>query len=76
MSYEGSFGQKCHQISDAIHEKCVGCVYGADDYGRTLCRHPSHPGTVGGAGTEWALNCDHYRTDGKRGRVVTTTIRE
>ena len=60
MTYEGSPGQRFHQQAEAIYNHCTQCHYGKEDYGRAICRYPNHPGNVGGAGTEWALNCDHF----------------
>lgn len=43
-----------------IKKHCLGCANGLLRHSRVLCRHWTHPGYVGGCGTEWALHCTHY----------------
>lgn len=62
--------------SEKIHAKCIGCIFGYDDLGRTRCTYWTHPGYVGGVGTEWALTCGDYQPDNKKGRIEVRLVRE
>jgi len=47
-------------VSERIHAKCRQCMWGEAEGTSTICGFPTHPGHVGGCGTEWALNCDDF----------------
>ena len=59
MTKEVSYGEARKELSDKIKSKCSSCYFGRKN-GKVSCRHSSHPGIVGGFGTEWALYCNHY----------------
>ena len=59
MTKEVSYGETRKELSDKIKRKCSSCYFGRNN-GKVSCQHPSHPGIVGGFGSEWVLYCDHY----------------
>lgn len=60
MTKNLSPGEKMQRMADAIETRCRSCVYGRDE-GRVVCGYPTHPGVVGGLGSEWVLRCEHYQ---------------
>lgn len=59
MNKEISYGEEVKERSDRIKRKCLSCYFGRSN-GKVSCQHSSHPGNVGGAGSEWVLYCEHY----------------
>lgn len=54
-------GDRMQNTTRKIEKKCLSCMFGRQKNARdVVCGYSTHPGIVGGAGSEWVLYCYDY----------------